>query len=156
VQKKEERRGEERRGEEVKEESGKKGKEIPGGITVGREGLGFVGIVSFRENPRAGLPNAYPPPLFSVSEGMIGVTGEWVIATGIIELGGIFQEIREVRRVGRKKSPRKHESFCPNMYVKLTVFYSTGTILRRKGNENECSECRWPVAYGKSVSSATL
>jgi hypothetical protein len=42
--------------------------------------------------------------------------------------------MRRGRRGKREKRPREHGSFSQNMHTVTTVFCSTGTILRRKGN----------------------
>ena len=46
----------------------------------------------------------------------------------------IVAEIGEGRRMKRENSPREHEELSHFIASSSTVFYSTGTILRRKGN----------------------
>jgi hypothetical protein len=74
-----------------------------------------------------------PTPRYPVCAGMIGVTGaprkcgnDWTC--------GIFGVGREARRLERENSPREHKEFSHVIASSSTVFCSTGTILRRKGN----------------------
>src|SRR5437899_6183612 len=89
------------------------------------------------------------PPCFCVCRGNIRLTAKWRVSRGIVGLRRILAGSKERRpsallRASTKKteiSPRQHAQFSYVIASSSTVFCSTGTILRRKGNGSQ-QECR--------------